>query len=112
MSDDRHHHINESSDQFLSFPCLFRNLSSVNDKTRQQMRETPGLVDSLVSYIKTCLEDGKTEDKVKMRRPEQELEPWTMRSVLFLGSNLLGFWSTGGGKLCVHYEEPLLPAVQ
>lgn len=42
--------------------CL-RNLSSVNDKTRQQMRDTPGLVDSLVSYIKTCLEDSKTEDK-------------------------------------------------
>lgn len=45
--------------------CLFRNLSSVNDKTRQQMRETPGLVDSLVSYINTSLEDGKTEDKVR-----------------------------------------------
>lgn len=46
---------------------MSRNLSSVNDKTRQQMRETPGLVDSLVSYIKTCLEDGKTEDKVRTR---------------------------------------------
>lgn len=65
---------NESSDPFSVFSCLFRNLSSVNDKTRQQMRDTPGLVDSLVSYIKTCLEDSKTEDKVKMRQPERELK--------------------------------------
>lgn len=28
-----------------------RNLSSVNERTRQKMREMPGLVDSLVSYI-------------------------------------------------------------
>lgn len=37
----------------------------MNDKTRQQMRETPGLVDSLVNYINASLEDGKTEDKVR-----------------------------------------------
>ncbi|XP_077372770.1 plakophilin-3-like isoform X2 [Festucalex cinctus] len=42
--------------------CL-RNLSSVNEKTRQQMRQTHGLVDSLVSYIKSSLEDNKAEDK-------------------------------------------------
>ncbi|KAM9352566.1 plakophilin-3a isoform 2-T2 [Symphorus nematophorus] len=42
--------------------CL-RNLSSVNDKTRQQMRETHGLVDSLVGYIKGSLEENKAEDK-------------------------------------------------
>ncbi|XP_061891948.1 plakophilin-3a [Entelurus aequoreus] len=42
--------------------CL-RNLSSVNEKTRQQMRQTPGLVDSLVSYIRSSLEDNKAEDK-------------------------------------------------
>eukprot|EP00066_Takifugu_rubripes_P016696 XP_011605962.1 PREDICTED: plakophilin-3 isoform X2 [Takifugu rubripes] len=41
--------------------CL-RNLSSVNEKTRQQMRELPGLVDSLVNYIKSSLDD-KSEDK-------------------------------------------------
>lgn len=29
------------------------------------MRETLGLVDSLVGYIKTCLEDNKSEDKVR-----------------------------------------------
>ncbi|XP_077569236.1 plakophilin-3-like [Stigmatopora nigra] len=31
--------------------CL-RNLSSVNQRTREKLRDTPGLVDSLVSYIK------------------------------------------------------------
>ncbi|KAI3371245.1 hypothetical protein L3Q82_023856, partial [Scortum barcoo] len=42
--------------------CL-RNLSSVNEKTRGQMRGTHGLVDSLVSYIKASLNDSKAEDK-------------------------------------------------
>nr|XP_046249745.1 plakophilin-3a isoform X2 [Scatophagus argus] len=42
--------------------CL-RNLSSVNEKTRQMMRETTGLVDSLVTYIKAFSEDSKAEDK-------------------------------------------------
>ncbi|XP_020514636.1 plakophilin-3a isoform X2 [Labrus bergylta] len=42
--------------------CL-RNLSSVSEKTRQLMRETHGLVDSLVSYIKLSLDDNKGEDK-------------------------------------------------
>ncbi|XP_036964181.1 plakophilin-3a [Acanthopagrus latus] len=42
--------------------CL-RNLSSVNEKTRQQMRETDGLVNSLVHYVKASLEDNKAEDK-------------------------------------------------
>lgn len=43
---------------------MCRNLSSVNEKTRQQMRELPGLVDSLVDYIKSSLDD-KSEDKVR-----------------------------------------------
>ncbi|XP_070686254.1 plakophilin-3a isoform X2 [Pempheris klunzingeri] len=42
--------------------CL-RNLSSVNEKTRQQMRETHGLVDSLLGYIKASLEESKADDK-------------------------------------------------
>ncbi|KAM3609426.1 uncharacterized protein V6R79_014686 [Siganus canaliculatus] len=42
--------------------CL-RNLSSVNEKTRQQMRETSGLVESLVNYIRVFLEENKAEDK-------------------------------------------------
>lgn len=42
-----------------------RNLSSVNEKTRQQMRETSGLVDSLVAYIHSCIDTGKMEEKVR-----------------------------------------------
>uniref|UniRef100_A0A3B4A9Q0 Uncharacterized protein n=1 Tax=Periophthalmus magnuspinnatus TaxID=409849 RepID=A0A3B4A9Q0_9GOBI len=50
-------------DIFYNTTGCLRNLSSVNEKTRQQMRETHGLVDSLVGYIEASLEDGKTEDK-------------------------------------------------
>ncbi|XP_068164396.1 plakophilin-3-like [Antennarius striatus] len=39
--------------------CL-RNLSSVNERTRQKMRDTRGLVDSLVSYIQ---QEENTDDK-------------------------------------------------
>lgn len=40
-------------------------MSSVNEKTRQQMRETHGLVDSLVGYITSSLDENKAEDKVR-----------------------------------------------
>lgn len=53
--------------------CTCRNLSSVNEKTRQQMRETLGLVDSLVGYIKSCFEDNKSEDKVRYEQIMKEL---------------------------------------
>ena len=36
----------------------------MNEKTRQQMRETHGLVDALVCYIKCSLEGNTAEDKV------------------------------------------------
>ncbi|KAL4624315.1 plakophilin-3-like [Arapaima gigas] len=42
--------------------CL-RNLSSMNEKTRQKMRNTRGLVDSLTAYIQNSIRDGKVEDK-------------------------------------------------
>lgn len=45
-------------------------MSSVNTKTRQQMRETNGLVDALVSYIKISLDENKAEDKVRQRWKE------------------------------------------
>ncbi|KAM7414734.1 hypothetical protein PAMA_019507 [Pampus argenteus] len=51
------------ADIFYNTTGCLRNLSSVNDKTRQQMRETHGLVDSLVGYVKASLEANKTEDK-------------------------------------------------
>ncbi|XP_076011457.1 plakophilin-3-like isoform X2 [Genypterus blacodes] len=38
-------------DIFYNTTGCLRNLSSVNERTRQKMRETPGLVDALVSYI-------------------------------------------------------------
>ncbi len=53
--------------------CVLRNLSSVNEKTRQQMRETQGLVHSLVGYIKASCEDNKAEDKVRQENMELNL---------------------------------------
>ncbi|XP_053348416.1 plakophilin-3 [Clarias gariepinus] len=51
------------TDIFFNTTGCLRNLSSVNGRTRQQMRETRGLVDSLVGYIKNSLHEGKAEDK-------------------------------------------------
>ncbi|XP_059191535.1 plakophilin-3a [Centropristis striata] len=51
------------ADIFYNTTGCLRNMSSVNEKTRQQMRETHGLVDSLVAYIKASLEENKAEDK-------------------------------------------------
>ncbi|XP_039502851.1 plakophilin-3a isoform X2 [Pimephales promelas] len=51
------------SDIFNNTTGCLRNLSSVNEKTRQQMRETKGLIDALVGYIKKCLIDSKVEEK-------------------------------------------------
>uniref|UniRef100_A0A9J7YKN4 Plakophilin 3b n=2 Tax=Cyprinus carpio TaxID=7962 RepID=A0A9J7YKN4_CYPCA len=50
-------------DIFYNTTGCLRNLSSVNERTRQQMRETRGLVDSLVGYIENSLLEGKGEDK-------------------------------------------------
>ncbi|KAL4642132.1 plakophilin-3-like isoform X1 [Arapaima gigas] len=50
-------------DIFYNTTGCLRNLSSVNDKTRQQMREMRGLVDSLVCYIRNCVQNGNAEDK-------------------------------------------------
>ncbi|KAM9808393.1 plakophilin-3-like [Neosynchiropus ocellatus] len=56
-------HSPSEADIFYNTTGCFRNLSSVNEKTRQRMRETPGLVDSLVNYIKASLADSKSENK-------------------------------------------------
>ncbi|XP_058500905.1 plakophilin-3a [Solea solea] len=61
-SEDLHQSASQSEIFYNTTGCL-RNLSSVNEKTRQQMRETHGLVDSLVNYIKASLEQNKAEDK-------------------------------------------------
>ncbi|XP_037624113.1 plakophilin-3a isoform X3 [Sebastes umbrosus] len=51
------------ADIFYNTTGCLRNMSSVNEKTRQQMRETHGLVDSLVGYITSSLDENKAEDK-------------------------------------------------
>ncbi|XP_040014382.1 plakophilin-1 [Xiphias gladius] len=47
---------------FHATGCL-RNLSSAKQNNRQAMRKCRGLVDSLVSYVKDCVEAGKPDDK-------------------------------------------------
>ncbi|MGH0157184.1 UNVERIFIED_CONTAM: hypothetical protein FKN15_033161 [Acipenser sinensis] len=59
---DNQQSASESEIFYNTTGCL-RNLSSVNEKVRQQMRECRGLVDSLVSYIQRSVETGKAEDK-------------------------------------------------
>ncbi|XP_034442909.1 plakophilin-3a isoform X1 [Hippoglossus hippoglossus] len=61
-SEDIYQSSSEADIYYNTTGCL-RNLSSVNEKTRQQMRETHGLVDSLVGYIKSSLDQNKAEDK-------------------------------------------------
>ncbi|KAM9854977.1 plakophilin-3a isoform 2-T2 [Aulostomus maculatus] len=62
-SDEGIHQSPSEADIFYNTTGCLRNLSSVNEKTRQQMRETHGLVDSLVDYIKASQEENKAEDK-------------------------------------------------
>ncbi|XP_053171541.1 plakophilin-1 [Scomber japonicus] len=47
---------------FHTTECL-RNLSSAKQSNRQAMRKCQGLVDSLVRYVKDCVEAGKPDDK-------------------------------------------------
>ncbi|XP_073687992.1 plakophilin-3a [Garra rufa] len=51
------------SDIFYNTTGCLRNLSSVNEKTRQQMRQTHGLIEALVGYIKKSLPESKVEEK-------------------------------------------------
>lgn len=51
------------ADIFYNTTGCLRNMSSVSEKTRQQMRETRGLVDSLVGYINSSLQEDKAQDK-------------------------------------------------
>uniref|UniRef100_A0A667WRJ2 Plakophilin 3b n=1 Tax=Myripristis murdjan TaxID=586833 RepID=A0A667WRJ2_9TELE len=50
-------------DIFFNTTGCLRNLSSVNERTRQKMREMRGLVDSLVSYVQSSLQEERAEDK-------------------------------------------------
>ncbi|XP_053576487.1 plakophilin-3 isoform X2 [Bombina bombina] len=51
------------SEIFYNATGFLRNLSSASDETRQKMRESPGLLDSLVCYTNRALQSGKSEDK-------------------------------------------------
>uniref|UniRef100_A0A8C1ELN7 Plakophilin 3a n=1 Tax=Cyprinus carpio carpio TaxID=630221 RepID=A0A8C1ELN7_CYPCA len=51
------------SDIFFNTTGCLRNLSSVNEKTREKMRGTRGLIDALVGYIQKSLQDSKVEEK-------------------------------------------------
>ena len=53
----------------------FRNLSSVNERTRQKMREVRGLVDSLVAYVKNALQEDIANDKVPPLAPPSSTGP-------------------------------------
>lgn len=77
----------------------------MNEKTRQQMRETQGLVDALVSYIKSSLDDNKAEDKVR------DGDMKGTRKTHALSSSDCICVSEGGGEFSLHLEEPLVPTV-
>ncbi|XP_057185629.1 plakophilin-3a isoform X2 [Triplophysa rosa] len=51
------------TDIFFNTTGCLRNLSSVSERTRQQMRETNGLVEALVEYVQKCTLDTKVEEK-------------------------------------------------
>ncbi|XP_056242566.1 plakophilin-1 [Seriola aureovittata] len=54
---------NQDPELFFNATGCLRNLSSAKQNNRQAMRKCRGLVDSLVSYIKDCVEAGKPDDK-------------------------------------------------
>lgn len=47
-----------------SFLSPHRNLSSANQSDRDAMRNCRGLIDSLVSYVQTCVSADRPDDKV------------------------------------------------
>ncbi|XP_054246319.1 plakophilin-3 [Indicator indicator] len=48
---------------FYNSTGFLRNLSSASQQTRKKMRECHGLVDSMIHYVNSSLEVGKSEDK-------------------------------------------------
>lgn len=56
----------------------------MNEKTRQQMRETPGLVDALVRYTKASLEESKAEDKVTEDETKENLRRYSNQRRVYL----------------------------
>lgn len=56
-------HTQSEADIFYNTTGCLRNLSSVSQRCRQQMRETRGLLDSLVAHIQHAIEEEKVDDK-------------------------------------------------
>ncbi|XP_017264431.1 plakophilin-1-like [Kryptolebias marmoratus] len=50
---------------FLNTTACLRNLSSSKQESRQAMRKQRGLVDSLVSYVKECVDSGQEDDSLE-----------------------------------------------
>uniref|UniRef100_A0A1A8IVG1 Plakophilin 1a n=1 Tax=Nothobranchius kuhntae TaxID=321403 RepID=A0A1A8IVG1_NOTKU len=48
---------------FLYATSVMRNLSSSSDENRQEMRACPGFIDSLFSYIDSCVAEEKYDEK-------------------------------------------------
>lgn len=51
-------------DPTKSILLLYRNLSCGKKKERQAMRECPGLIDSLMSYVQSCVAEETPDEKV------------------------------------------------
>ncbi|XP_069596467.1 plakophilin-3 isoform X1 [Ranitomeya imitator] len=51
------------SEIFYNATGFLRNLSSASEETRQKMRDSSGLLESLVGYTNQALQAGKSEDK-------------------------------------------------
>ncbi|XP_033938256.1 plakophilin-1 isoform X3 [Pseudochaenichthys georgianus] len=57
---------------FFNATACLRNLSSTKQSNRQAMRKCRGLVDSLVSYVKECVDAGNPDDKRRFDYPVVE----------------------------------------
>uniref|UniRef100_A0A3P9PG98 Plakophilin 3 n=1 Tax=Poecilia reticulata TaxID=8081 RepID=A0A3P9PG98_POERE len=56
-------HCSSETEILLNTLGCLRNLSSGSEKVRKEVRETKGLVESLVGYIRSTLDTGKVEEK-------------------------------------------------
>ncbi|TSM52276.1 Plakophilin-3 [Bagarius yarrelli] len=56
-------HTESEADIFFNATGCLRNLSSINAITRQQIRDTPGLIDAIVGYLQKAVEDSRVEQK-------------------------------------------------
>ncbi|XP_051269679.1 plakophilin-1 isoform X1 [Dicentrarchus labrax] len=54
---------NSDPEAFFHTTGCLRNLSSAKQSNRQAMRKCRGLIDSLVKYVKNCVEAGQPDDK-------------------------------------------------